>query len=178
VDSAIVAIHENNKTRDQVTGPRHQEAIADSVMMTIGTNYRSGSAIVATTGSGSKSGQCHGGHPYHRYELQESTVPLWPSTAIADSAMVAIGMIQTTSGNGQCHGGHPGQQQHSTVSTRPSITDSVSVTIGTIKAAAAINLPESQEWETICASQLPREENDRCTNPIRLAGVVVNHTTS
>jgi hypothetical protein len=26
VDSAIAAIHENNKTRDQVTGPRHQEA--------------------------------------------------------------------------------------------------------------------------------------------------------
>jgi hypothetical protein len=26
VDSAIVAIHENSKTRDQVTGPRHQEA--------------------------------------------------------------------------------------------------------------------------------------------------------
>jgi hypothetical protein len=30
-------------------------------------------------------------------------------------------------------------------------------------AAAAIHLLESQEWEPIRASQLPREENDRCT---------------
>jgi hypothetical protein len=36
VDSAIVAIHENNKSRDQVTGPRHQQ-VADSVNVTIGT---------------------------------------------------------------------------------------------------------------------------------------------
>jgi hypothetical protein len=103
-DSAIVAIHENNKTRDRVTGPRHQEA-TDRVFdhryitnkqqepekslnrneirllvhrggqqrqqinnrqcqMTIGTNYRSGSVIVATT-----------------QEADEVwTVPSWPSS--------------------------------------------------------------------------------------------------
>jgi hypothetical protein len=37
VDSAIVAIHENNKTRDQVTGPRHQGA-TDRVSVTVSTN--------------------------------------------------------------------------------------------------------------------------------------------
>jgi hypothetical protein len=38
---------------------------ADRVNVTIGTIYKSGSAIVATTGTGSgrKSGQCHCGHP-------------------------------------------------------------------------------------------------------------------
>jgi hypothetical protein len=75
---------------------RAQEAGAttDSVNVTIGTNY--------------KSRQCRCDH---RYELQESTVPLWPSTVIADSAMVAIGT----------------KQQATT------IADSVMVTIGTNK---------------------------------------------
>jgi hypothetical protein len=56
----------------------------------------------------------------HRYKLQESTVPLWPSTAIADSAMVAIGTIRTMSSK-------------RTVPQWPSAiaTDSVMVTIGT-----------------------------------------------
>jgi hypothetical protein len=58
------------------------------------TNYRSGSTIVATTGSGNKADSAMVAIRENR--KQESTVPLWPSTTTTDSAMVAIGTIQTT----------------------------------------------------------------------------------
>jgi hypothetical protein len=112
-DSAIAAIHENNKPEEisrllvHHRGGQQEQQVADSVNVTIGTSRN------------------------RKRKQQESTVPLWPSTAIADSAMVAIG----TTRYGQCHCSHPKQQQEEpTVLTKPSVWCEVR------------SIPAQQEW--------------------------------
>jgi hypothetical protein len=83
VDSAIVAIHENNKTRDQVTGPRHQEA-TDRVFDHRYTNNNRNNPeeirvlVHRDRRQRAASGQCHGGHLQE--QQQESTASTRPST--------------------------------------------------------------------------------------------------
>jgi hypothetical protein len=199
--------------------------------MTIGTNYRSGSAIVATTQetdevwtvplwpssmNNKRNQQCLRSHRYdantgrgqqesdsaivairdnkqqterslnrrrsgywstgagkwidrvnmtidHQLQ-QESTVPLWPSTTITDSAIVAIGTIHSQQRqcdhwrqpNGQRHCGHPQGQQ--TTTRYPLVGDSQvggkdrqngATERGYKHGAEHNNLLKAQEWETV-----------------------------
>jgi hypothetical protein len=89
-------------------------------MMTIGTNYRSGSAIVATTGSGSKVDSAMAAiRIINNYKSQEIRMLVRGVTknrsgsaivattgSKADSAMVAIRTIANYNKSGQCHCGH------------------------------------------------------------------------
>jgi hypothetical protein len=117
-DSAIVAIRDGLQERSQQRQGDHWQQLSleirllvhgntDSVKMTIGTNYKSGSAIVATT-----------------QEADEVwTVPLWPSNMnnkkrknrqCLRSHRYTNRHRKRTTRYGQCHRGHPRQQATTT----------------------------------------------------------------
>jgi hypothetical protein len=105
---------------------RDKATTTDSVNVTIGTNYRSGSAIVATTQEADKQ-DADSAMVAIRCNKQETRV---------DSAIVAI-----DNHHRQCHGGHRGDANNKNNNNsrqcqcdhRQATTDSASVTIGTNK---------------------------------------------